>query len=653
MLAARVGGDRDSRVRPVGGSAPVDLIEHTAMAALLVVWAVPLTRATGGRGVHNQLLFVAVLIPVLLAVRIWRAPRASLVWSASVAIAALAVCVLTPTGWSGSDAASGYVASAAVFVIARRYVRDDERRSVVAAAVCLAGIYEFLLSFRVWWERGDPAAVMSGTFYWHNPFAAFLLPGAVIGLALIAAGRSPWHLVGWVSVPLCTAGIVISSSRATQAVLAVAFVIVPLASRRDRSALRRSLAGVAVAAGFTALLPGPPWFSHYASPFASTTARSATGQSLSQNGYFRTEFWREALAVFTRHPLVGDGYHSLASATVRYEPAAWAQSQFAHDGYLQALTDGGLLLAVPFLAAIAVIAWWALRRFGGLVAARRGVTPDLLMVGIATALLGALAHSAVDFDWSHPSIMIEGALLAACVAPAAGGRAHSRRTTLVAAPAAVVLGLALVVSVLSLHYWQRDQTQLLPRHPLSTASLLSRSDGTFGDYRPAALLLREVSSGQRTMSRAQAAEALRLTATEASLDVSLALLRDDVSARYALDPDAAGRAQALVNAVSGGGSTFAAALAEVYADSGRPATAQALLQRDIAAQVRAGSASADLAPELTLWARVFGPGAAYDCQLVAVENLALAPRPPAVPAPSAQCLSRRDQEASATGRSDR
>jgi hypothetical protein len=593
----------------VAGHSRLDLLEHGSIVALLAIWAVPFTRATGGRGVHNELLFVAALLVLLPAIRVWRAPTGSVVLAALTAAAALLVCVFAPSGWYGSDVAAGYAIAAAMFLAARRYVRDAERRTLIAAGVCLAGLYQFSQAFTAWWGGRDPAAEMSGTFYWHNPYAAFLLPGAIIGLGLILTRHSPWNAVGWVSTPLCTAGVVFSSSRATQAPLAVGFVLVLALGLRNRASVIRGIGATAATAAVTLALPGPPLFPHYSAPWAATAARGAR-QSLSQNGGFRTEFWREALQVAAHHPVVGSGYHVLATASALYTPSGWARSPQAHDGYLQALSDGGLLLGVPFLLAVAIVLAWALRRVWAAMRRRgEGQGPDIVQLCAGIALLGGLAHSAVDFDWSHPSILVEAALLAACVAPIArtqprGGRIHLRL------PAIAVLATVLVVLLPALHEWQADQPNLLR----STDSLLAESNGTFGDYRGAAAVLNDAAHGGRDITSAQAALALASTSNEARVDLHLALLRDAIGAQAGLISDAATDAQRQLRQVDGSIAPYVPDLALVEVDVGETAAARQLLETDIATQEAHGRAAPDLNGEIALWAQRLGTGGVYACE---------------------------------------
>ncbi|HVU61112.1 MAG TPA: O-antigen ligase family protein [Mycobacteriales bacterium] len=618
----------------LAGTGRLELLEHVAMLVALAVWAVPFTRATGGRGVHNELVFAVVLLLVLPAVRAWRGPTPSISVAAVTAIGALLVCAFAPSGWYGSNVAAGYAIAAGMFVAARRYVRDSDRRLLVCAAVCLAGVYQFSLAFSPWWGNRNPASPMDGTFYWYNPYAAFLMPGAILGLGLILQAKRPWTFVGWVSVPVCVAGIVFSTSRATMAALAVALVLVFAFGVRSRQALGRAVGTIGLAAVVVLALPGPPFFPSYTAPWTATTARDATGQTLTQNGTYRTEFWREAVQLATHHPIVGSGFNDLAVASALYTPSGWVRSPQAHNGFLQAFSDGGLVLGLPFVFGLLAVLWWALRPLLAMLR-RRVRSPDVIEVAAAVALLAAYAHSAVDFDWSHPTVLVELALIAACIAPPV---ARSGRRALSAAPL-LALGGVLVVSIPALHEWQIDQPNLTH----STGALLAAAGGTFGDYRPAQAVLNDTAYGQRVITEAQAKRALALTAREATVDIHLALLRDAIEAKFGLIHDAVAAAQRELRLVDGSTAPYVPDLVIVRLEAGDASGASSLLASDIARQVMQNLASPDLQEEIQIWAQRLGTGASYACELDAARPLLQAEgvptTPPTTAAPTAACPS--------------
>jgi O-antigen ligase len=110
----------------------------------------------------------------------------------------------------------------------------------------------------------------------------------------------------------------------------------------------------------TYLLPGPPFFAHRVSAIAGTSAR-AVGQPVTQNGVYRADFWHQSLQIFSHHPLAGTGFGSFGRQSRLLDPNG-PHAQFVHSGFLQPLSDGGLLFGLPFLVACILVAFGLVRR---------------------------------------------------------------------------------------------------------------------------------------------------------------------------------------------------------------------------------------------------------------------------------------------------
>jgi O-antigen ligase len=346
-------------------------------------------------------------------------------------------------------------------------VRDRRVVDILVLAVVGAALLEVAEAWLAWWGGADAAAPMNGTFYWYNPFAVFLIPGATVGLWLWLTRRGVFATLGLVGFALGSIGLVYSTSRASDACYAAAIGLVCAARFRQArvAALGRALIGLGAAAASVYLIAGPPFFSHRALPFAGTSSRAAT-QSLGQNGGYRLHFWREALGVFRRHPLVGGGFHSLATLSVGHVASGSVISPMAHNGYLQVLSDGGLVLGVPFLLGCAAIAWYVL---SGLArsARRREYSAEALVLPI---VLGALmVHSAVDFDWSFAADLMLAAVLGGVVAGrrwAAADRVRQPRTRDRTTAAVALVGIVLL-GVAAVTAWSGDPHENLSANHIS------------------------------------------------------------------------------------------------------------------------------------------------------------------------------------------
>lgn len=104
-------------------------------------------------------------------------------------------------------------------------------------------------------------------------------------------------------------------------------------------------------------------------------------------------------------------------------------SAFVHDGYAEALTSGGLAFGLPLLGIWSLVGVAAARRY--LQSCRQSCPERPVFVGAALAAGVLLVHSAVDFDWHYPSLLVllgvVGGMLLTSPAPARVTWARSRQ----------------------------------------------------------------------------------------------------------------------------------------------------------------------------------------------------------------------------------
>jgi O-antigen ligase len=386
-----------------------------AVSAAIAVgwWLIEVTRAWAGRdkpSVTVGAILIAIAVALTRPDRVL--PRAALILAAAVSIGAFVVPLTADTGWRGAPDAAIYTSGVWLALIVATVVagRPDWTVLLYTLVVASAAI-EFISGWEAWWGGEDPTHPMLGTFYWHNPYAAFLIPGGLLGLGCWIWRERLFALLGIVCFSFATIGIVYSTSRASLACFVLGFVLVAAAALVDAKrwrALRQLAIAVVIAAAATFFVGGPPFFPSRSSPLAAEQTRTA-GQSLGQNGGYRLDFWRESLTVFGHHPLTGGGYKSLVAQSIGHVPASWPLSPYAHNGYLQALGDGGLVLGIPFLLAGIAIAFLCVRRLvRGLV--QRRLPPEQIVVAVALACL--MLHSGVDFDWTYAADFAMAAILA-------------------------------------------------------------------------------------------------------------------------------------------------------------------------------------------------------------------------------------------------
>ena len=606
------------------------------------MWALPVARATGGRDAGVLTLGLVACVPGLLvvlprAVAACRVRPRTVVLAVLLPVGALVVCLTAPTGWAGGSnvAACAYVGLLGLLVFG--YCASAGRRLVVATLVCLAGLIQFAEAWVPWWGGGIHGAAMIGTFYWHNQFAIFLVPAALIGLAVALWRVAPVRSLGWVVTPLCVAGVVLSTSRASAAALIGGWVLVGGLAVRVRSDRRRVLVRFAAVSLLAVLAPvvlsGPPFFDHFYSPAAATRVRTE-GQPLSQNGAHRVEFWQQSVAVFEHWPVTGAGFDSLGTAASPLTAADLPRSPYTHNGYLQAFSDGGLVLGLPLLLLGGLATWlsvrllWALWRKGRprrrpsrpvpepSPGSRTGAPPDSLPEPVLAqpeswlatagpvALVLLLAHSFFDFDWSYPALFAEAGILFGLVAslglPRKSGRAaqpipvpdtparesgsirpvgyRSGYVWSLTAACIVVACLAAVVDSARdcavADYQSARQESVSER----VAALWAASQRVLADYHPAQDILQIAEDNPAATPRDVVVGALTDTARAATAVPRLQLLRARVQARVLGQPEQALATAAPLMSQLAGRPAYVVDIARVLVSAGRTGQARALLE---------------------------------------------------------------------------
>jgi O-antigen ligase len=277
--------------------------------------------------------------------------------------AAANVAWVTPVRWLGWIEWCGWAQMIATFWIVLNGVRHSALRrglflllaGLAVVAVVMAGYQRFVRSD--WLMLGKTQSPQyfprtSGPFGIPNSLGAFLillLPPCGAWVFRRGAGAAERVLFGWLTLVFAL-GLGLTISRGAWIGLALALVAWPLLA--GRWPLRRRLTIAAASLGGIALLGGAIFFS---SPLArqrfSTLARE-TGERT------RPVMWRAAVQIFREHPALGSGAASYNVLFERHRPPneQW-EPRWAHNEYLNTLSDYGVVGFVLFFGGCVAIAW--------------------------------------------------------------------------------------------------------------------------------------------------------------------------------------------------------------------------------------------------------------------------------------------------------
>lgn len=399
------------RSRPETGSRRVvgargQTLTHGLVAVALGWWALALTRDAGGTDGWSLVIGIALCLPALAVTKVGHIRSRVLALALTPGLVALVLNLTSPTGWTGLDTAASALYAGLLALVVLGYARTPSRRLVVVAWLAVAALDQFGQGWLAWWGGGDTQALMLGSFGWHNPFAAFLAGPVVIGWCLLMRGSGAARLAAALTVPWLGAAIMLSGSRATLGLCVLAALGLAVFSVRGWDELAW-LAGGVVSAPMAVWLLSAPWLMGAGS--ALPVAATNRVESGSGNFILRAYYDWAGLQLAARRPLTGAGYDSYGPAGSQYMPDHVAASDYVHNGWIQALVDGGIVLAIPVVIATA---WPAIRALRRVLAGRRAGA-NAVQLGASTAVLVLLAHALFDIDWQYPSVVALFAITAA------------------------------------------------------------------------------------------------------------------------------------------------------------------------------------------------------------------------------------------------
>ena len=264
---------------------------------------------------------------------------------------------------------------------------------VVAGWLCLIGLFVF-------WGAGDSGLRWSSTFYWPNPFAAFLLLVLPVELSRCVHAPAARDALAHGALSVLLAGsLVLTYSRGAWASL---LIVAPLAAFTlrvtpwTRAAFRLVLIGLATGVAVVVLTrgPGTPLFEGGVTGRATSISDAA---DYSLGGHLH--FWRAGLAIFADHPVTGTGPGTFGTVHAAYQRDVRYYARDAHSLYVQTAAEQGTagLVALAVLLGVLATAWISALR------ASRRTDSYPLVVGIGLGLAAFFVHNGVDMDWMFPA----------------------------------------------------------------------------------------------------------------------------------------------------------------------------------------------------------------------------------------------------------
>lgn len=420
-----------------------------------------------------------------------------------LAYAAANVWWVSPVKWLGWIDWFWWAEAAAVFWIGLNGLRARAPRrlvffTLVALALLSVGMAcyqrfvdpEWLMMGRRQWRYfiGRP----SGPFGSPNSLAAFLVLVLPVTAALAVRRRAHatervWW--GWVSLVLAF-GLVLPISRGAWIALGLGVTLWPLFAGRGgfRRRVLLASAGMAVVLATSAVVIS-----------VSPKVRLRFTQMVEQTGEItRPLLWRAGWKLFTEAPLLGQGAASFNILFEKHRPEEFRdEPEWAHNEYLNTLSDYGIIGAILLFGAAAGIALrCALTRRDAGRAERDWLEDPTTLAGLGIGMLAFALQLWVDFHLKIPALAMTFATMAALIvsrawpAPVATGSEWGARRVIsllgaVGAAAAIGLVFTPAFHAHALRYRARQSIDALAAAPTAREATAARLHRAYAELQRA------------------------------------------------------------------------------------------------------------------------------------------------------------------------
>ena len=344
---------------------------------------------------------------LLASLLLWRQPqsrtlvRGPLVWSwwGLMAWAALSL-VWTANRYSTALWLSEWLMAGLVFWLAYAVAGEKQGRELLQRLYLVsAGIFGVVA---LWLFMTQAYGRLTGTFYWPNPAAAYLMPAVILCVDKVrrCQGRRGWF---WAAAAAgFLAAFWLTDSRAATIVLVVLLGIYCLVSKLNKGFWIKFVFNTVISVGLGVALSWLSIFSaHHGTALVpgSRFAEAASGESQSVSD--RLVFLQSTVKIWWDNPLLGTGAGTYPDVHPKYQGRVVSASASAHNMYAQTLSElgivGGLLL-------LSVLGWM----FAGVV---RGIVKHPEVIATVLGVVGLLVHFGLDIDAQYPALLMLAALL--------------------------------------------------------------------------------------------------------------------------------------------------------------------------------------------------------------------------------------------------
>ena len=262
---------------------------------------------------------------------------------------------------------------------------------IVSLAVLLTNYFSFVVDGDL--NSGKP---FSGSFFWYNQMAGFLLfiIPMLLNLFLNIKNmflKSIFFALTGFSVFL----MILTTSRAGWISLAISLLFFALLSIREVKKTH-----VFALVGLFAVLGSLVIFQPHLFKRAVDLPKELFSGTRTASSNLRLASWNAALKMVDDRPIMGVGPGTYGAVFRNYQKIPWIYSRNAHNYFLEIAAETGLPGALSFISIIGFATYLVIKERKTLFNQQK----HPLLLGVTTALVGTSFHSLFDVDWSRVTL---------------------------------------------------------------------------------------------------------------------------------------------------------------------------------------------------------------------------------------------------------
>ncbi|XOU94475.1 MAG: O-antigen ligase family protein [Candidatus Kerfeldbacteria bacterium] len=286
-----------------------------------------------------------------------------------------------------------------IYFVAYLFFNNWERFLKITKIIFFTGVVVSLISLIMYFFQSSSRA--SGFLYNANALGSYMIFSILLGLPfiLVESKRRYLYFVGWISITL---SLFLSFSYTAWVGLILPIIFFIIYFRKKIFIKRYLILLLLFVVIFLIVIVGIRYQQTNDLSESIKVYKVITLEHIIFSFNQRFDFNLAAFDIAKDNIITGSGYNTFQSTYGRYWYSIFEQPRYAHNYFIQTLSDIGVVGFLSFIMFIILL----LKNFYYLVKNQVNEHKKIIILVSFLAILGSIIHSLFDFGWQFPSVYI-------------------------------------------------------------------------------------------------------------------------------------------------------------------------------------------------------------------------------------------------------